>query len=160
MVVRDIRTRWNYTQAMIERALQLRQAINKWVMDTGEMDEILLTQGDWTLLEQLNDILKVCDIFLVFLSQLINIFHQVFTEVTLQMSHASTPTISFVLPLYRLMENHLLKVSQDSGPDGLPRNVRAAANRALDKLYKYKSQADDHHYYKLGTSKFKLFFFY
>ncbi|KAI0284496.1 hypothetical protein BC826DRAFT_919592 [Russula brevipes] len=59
MVVRDVRTRWNYTHAMIARALLLQEAINTWIFETSELQGCLFTKSDWTKLEHLADILEV-----------------------------------------------------------------------------------------------------
>ncbi|KAE9383794.1 hypothetical protein BT96DRAFT_769688, partial [Gymnopus androsaceus JB14] len=57
MVIRDVRTRWNSTYAMIQRALKLRLAIDEWVF--GEERELLLTPDQWDMLSKLGDLLKV-----------------------------------------------------------------------------------------------------
>ncbi|KAG6839502.1 hypothetical protein C0991_002004, partial [Blastosporella zonata] len=47
MVVQDVRTRWNYTHAMIGRAIHLREAINKWIFATPNLHGFLLSPADW-----------------------------------------------------------------------------------------------------------------
>ncbi|KIM35221.1 hypothetical protein M413DRAFT_79609 [Hebeloma cylindrosporum] len=74
MVVRDVCTRWNYTQSMIERGLEMRQGIDQWVFETGEMSEMRLSRADWSLLEKLNDQLKVST------SRILDI-HDLFTKI-------------------------------------------------------------------------------
>ncbi|KAK0430961.1 hypothetical protein EV421DRAFT_1720930 [Armillaria borealis] len=59
MAIRDIITRWNYTHAMIERALILRKAIDNWVFATDELKPLLLTSAQWNMLEKLGSILGV-----------------------------------------------------------------------------------------------------
>jgi len=59
MVVRDVRTRWNYTHAMIRRGLLLREAIDTWAFDTETFRGLLLTRADWDLLSQIADVLEV-----------------------------------------------------------------------------------------------------
>ncbi|KAF7371616.1 Eukaryotic translation initiation factor 3 [Mycena venus] len=54
MVVRDVRHRWNYTHAMIERALLLRKAIDTWVFEKEELQPLSLNDN-WKLLEALGD---------------------------------------------------------------------------------------------------------
>ncbi|EIN07765.1 hypothetical protein PUNSTDRAFT_27160, partial [Punctularia strigosozonata HHB-11173 SS5] len=58
MVIRDIRTRWNYTHAMIKRAEMLRESIKHWVFDTEEMQGVTLTDKDWIELKHIGDILE------------------------------------------------------------------------------------------------------
>ncbi|KAF8330254.1 hypothetical protein F5887DRAFT_895956 [Amanita rubescens] len=60
MVIRDVRTRWNFTHAMIRRALLLREAINSWVFAVPELHGLILKPSDWSILEQIADILEVC----------------------------------------------------------------------------------------------------
>lgn len=78
MPIRDVRTRWNFTHAMIKRALLLKevshrifssgpqltqthqtQAINRWIFDTPTLQHLLLTSSEWQLLEQLCSVLEV-----------------------------------------------------------------------------------------------------
>ncbi|KAF6743919.1 hypothetical protein DFP72DRAFT_773509, partial [Ephemerocybe angulata] len=59
MVVRDVRTRWNSTHAMIVRALLLRKAIDEWVIRTPEYRHVLLSKEDWKELECLDVIFEV-----------------------------------------------------------------------------------------------------
>ncbi|KAJ7770292.1 hypothetical protein DFH07DRAFT_711827, partial [Mycena maculata] len=58
MVVRDVRHRWNYTHAMIERGLLLKQAIDSWVLEREELRPLFLKAEDWKLLEMLGRVLK------------------------------------------------------------------------------------------------------
>ncbi len=75
MVIRDVRTRWNYTHAMIKRALILQkvavlihglasswqgtlQAIHKWVV-SHELQDLVLQPDQWVFLEKLGSILEV-----------------------------------------------------------------------------------------------------
>jgi hypothetical protein len=75
---------------------------------------------------------------------------QPFTEVTLQMSHSTIPTIPFVLPLYHKMENHLEMVSTSWEHSF---KIQHAAEQGLQKLGKYSSVAKTHHSYILGTGE-------
>ncbi|EEB88625.1 hypothetical protein MPER_13449, partial [Moniliophthora perniciosa FA553] len=58
MVIRDVKTRWNYTHAMIRRALFLREAIDSWTFETKEMRAAGLSVKDWRLLEAIADMLE------------------------------------------------------------------------------------------------------
>jgi hypothetical protein len=68
MVIRDVRHRWNYTHAMIQRARLLRevrissqssfiaqyyntQAIDTWVLERPEIRPLLLKGTEWSFLE-------------------------------------------------------------------------------------------------------------
>ncbi|KAJ7800160.1 hypothetical protein B0H14DRAFT_3490958 [Mycena olivaceomarginata] len=91
MVIRDVKHRWNYTEVMISRAL----AIQRWVLERDELHSLVLSDNHWKLLEALREILKV------------------FTKVTLQMSKSSTPTLPWVLPMYKKMLVHLWSTRDD-----------------------------------------------
>ncbi|KDR65759.1 hypothetical protein GALMADRAFT_1362644 [Galerina marginata CBS 339.88] len=129
MVIRDVRTHWNYTHAMIKHALILQKAINKWVLNCGLQDLSLLLE-EWLILEKLGAMLEV------------------FTQVTLQMSHSTTPTLPWVLPMYEHMDRHLQKHIQD--PNQLPA-LRAAAMSGLQKLNHYHSMARECQYNVIAT---------
>ncbi|KAJ6563486.1 hypothetical protein B0H10DRAFT_2239418 [Mycena sp. CBHHK59/15] len=59
MVIRDVKHRWNFTEAMISRGKLLRKAIDQWVLEREELRPLLLTHEQWKLLEALGDILRV-----------------------------------------------------------------------------------------------------
>ncbi|KAF8135214.1 hypothetical protein K438DRAFT_1455916, partial [Mycena galopus ATCC 62051] len=56
--VRDVKHKWNYTEAMITRARLLRVAIDRWVLDHAELQALFLMEKEWATLEKLGDILK------------------------------------------------------------------------------------------------------
>ncbi|KAJ3756617.1 hypothetical protein EV360DRAFT_7620, partial [Lentinula raphanica] len=58
MVVRDVRTRWNYTHAMIRRALLLQEAIDAWTLSTPKMQDLFILGREWKLLKELADVLE------------------------------------------------------------------------------------------------------
>ncbi|KAJ7805465.1 hypothetical protein B0H14DRAFT_3153436, partial [Mycena olivaceomarginata] len=122
MVVHDVRHRWNYTHAVVECALLLKSAINNWVVKREELVSLNLNTTEWELLEKLGNLLEM------------------FTNVTKQMSHSSTPTRPWVLPLYIGMRAHLRSSRDDST---LPDSLRSAATAALEKLEVYFSNACD-----------------
>jgi hypothetical protein len=81
MVIQDVVTRWNYTHAMIKRALMLCkvssfslvftllmsefiiiQAVDQWVFENEKLWTLLLTNEQWILLEQLCSILEASHI--------------------------------------------------------------------------------------------------
>ncbi|KAF5335248.1 hypothetical protein D9758_017381 [Tetrapyrgos nigripes] len=51
MVIRDVRTRWNYTHAMIQRGHLLRSAINEWVLKHEDLLDLRISKEDWAELE-------------------------------------------------------------------------------------------------------------
>ncbi|KAJ7084205.1 hypothetical protein C8R44DRAFT_721855, partial [Mycena epipterygia] len=63
---------------------------------------------------------------------------EIFTQVTLQMSCSSTPTLPWVLPMYEKMLMHLR--AWGSG-ESVPESVRTAASAGLGELETYYSKA-------------------
>jgi hypothetical protein len=67
-MVRDVSTRWNSTASMIERALQLREALKLLVVMEqhnrargARLGRFKLSKDEWELLSQLFPILDVRD---------------------------------------------------------------------------------------------------
>ncbi|KAJ6489262.1 hypothetical protein C8R47DRAFT_479101 [Mycena vitilis] len=120
MVVRDVKHRWNYTGAMITRALMLRKAIDKWFFDWEELRPLLLIAKEWDMLKRLGGILEI------------------FSKVTKQMSRAKAPTLPWVLPMYE----HILKELTAHRDDfTLLSPLRTAASAGLEKLNQYSDKA-------------------
>ncbi|KAF5372244.1 hypothetical protein D9758_004983 [Tetrapyrgos nigripes] len=131
MVIWDVRTRWNYTHAMLKRARLLRKAVNEWVHLHEEFHELTLSLNDWKWLENLENFLEK------------------FTQVTLTLSHSHTPTLPFVLPMYRHMANELHLCSNDSS---FPATMCGAMHEGIKKLDKYHKLAKENHFYVLATA--------
>ncbi|KAI9450375.1 cytochrome P450 [Russula earlei] len=108
----------------------IRDAINDWVFKTPGLRTLLLDDNEWKTLGEMADILEL------------------FTEVTLQMSHSQVPTIPFVLPLYQKMEKHLEAILISWKHSF---KIQQAAEQGLAKLRKYSIPAKLHHSYILGT---------
>jgi hypothetical protein len=65
-MVRDVATRWNSTAALLERALQLREALNQLVVSeqhnrprTARLRRFQLSKNEWELLDRLFPLLEV-----------------------------------------------------------------------------------------------------
>ncbi|KAF5365434.1 hypothetical protein D9758_010856 [Tetrapyrgos nigripes] len=114
---------------MIRRARCLKEAIDEWVFRHEEFRDLGLSKEDWKRLEQLEEILEV------------------FTVVTNVMSRADTPTLPYVLPMYRKMEQKLMHVKNDP--------VLASFSEAIDagirKLDKYHQLAKSNQFYVVAT---------
>jgi hypothetical protein len=57
MVVRDVKTRWNYTHAMIKRGYTLRKAIDTWCLHYAPDFHISTLQ--WKVLDEICKVLEV-----------------------------------------------------------------------------------------------------
>ncbi|KAJ7839207.1 hypothetical protein B0H14DRAFT_2512952 [Mycena olivaceomarginata] len=131
MVIRDVKHRWNFIEAMITRALKLRKAIHRWVIEHDELLPLRLEEKDWTLLESLGQIL------------------QVFTKVTLEMSKSTTPTLPFVIPMYEKMLKHLHATCEDENV----LQLRVAVSAGLEKLNTYYQKARACQFNVIATGK-------
>ncbi|KAJ6464225.1 hypothetical protein DFH09DRAFT_1489009, partial [Mycena vulgaris] len=123
MVIRDVKHRWNFTEAMISHPPILiiaPRAIQRWVLERDELHPLVLSEEHWKLLEALGEILKV------------------FTKVTLQISKSSTPTLPWVLPMYEKMLVHLRSTRDD---EKILQPLRVAASAGLEKLETYYAKA-------------------
>ncbi|KAG2138040.1 ribonuclease H-like domain-containing protein [Suillus bovinus] len=131
MVIHNVATRWNYTHAMIQRALMLHEAIEKWVFKRKELhDELYLSSQECTFLKQLADILEV------------------FTKVTFYMSCLNTPTLPWAIPMYHHMETALQSATSD---DNVSRKLQQACAVGLWKLHHYFNMARHNHFNTLAT---------
>ncbi|RXW12861.1 hypothetical protein EST38_g12992, partial [Candolleomyces aberdarensis] len=132
MPSRDVRTRWNSTHGMIGRAKILREAINRWIFETPEYEDLGLRKQDWEELETIHAVLEP------------------FTTATLQLSSSRCPTIPFVLPIYDALEKHLSQIIGDTSRYSM--SIRSAVSIGKSKLMKYKTLAVGNHNYILGTA--------
>ncbi|KAJ2920749.1 hypothetical protein H1R20_g16345, partial [Candolleomyces eurysporus] len=128
----DVKTRWNSTHGMVGRGLILREAINRWVFETPEYEDLGLKKSNWEELERIHEVLEP------------------FTMATLQLSSSKCPTIPFVLPIYDALEKHLSAIIGNS--QRYTFTVRTAVSIGKAKLLKYKSLAVQNHNYILGTA--------
>ncbi|KAF8978236.1 hypothetical protein BDQ17DRAFT_1427448 [Cyathus striatus] len=115
---------------MIAWALTLHEAINRWVFETTEYEDLLLSKKDWEHLEQLWKLLDCITVH------------------TQQLSISRCPTIPFVLPIYDSLERHLTAASVSSD---LAMELCMAAGVGKMKLLKYKWNAVTNYNYILGT---------
>jgi hypothetical protein len=103
-----------------------------------ELRPLLLRADQWALLQQIGNLLEVWTCFAK-LDCILTAF-KAFTQVTLQMSRARTPTSPWVIPVYEHMNNHLSKAGADTN---LLPSVRTAALAGLQKLMKYHPKATE-----------------
>ncbi|KAJ6648282.1 putative AC transposase [Pseudolycoriella hygida] len=139
IVVRDVRTRWNSTHAMFERAKQLRQPYDLTLASIQKLRKYGLFDEDWEKIDKLIDLLSP------------------FQEATLMLSNEHSPTISRIAGVYQELFNLLEKyVKTDVGDKGFLASKRAkrndiqrypawlveAAQRGLNKLEKCYPSSD------------------
>jgi hypothetical protein len=110
MMVRDVAMRWNSTAELLERALQLREALNLLVIAeqhnrprSARLKRFQLTKQEWELLEKLFPLLEAST--LIWCSMMIGflMYSQVFLIATKQMSQSKTPLVHEVIPLFDII---------------------------------------------------------
>ena len=138
--VLDVRVRWNSTYKMIERALELRPALDRLLtLDssrTFQRAQLTLDGSDWIVLEKLKDIL------------------QVFVMGTKFASGSTYPTLTMQLPYYQFTQNKLHRLIQAEWESSIREDTEldprastllwAAADEAYKKLNLYWQKTDDH----------------
>ncbi len=104
MLKMDVRTRWNSTFYMLQRALRLRPAIDSWleshpVIGKARLGNLQFTDNDWVLLDE------VC-----------KLIHR-FEKATTKTSAAKYPTLNLVVPLYieliMFVDNSINSLNED-----------------------------------------------
>ncbi|KZP08161.1 hypothetical protein FIBSPDRAFT_725138 [Athelia psychrophila] len=114
----------------IAMLMVIRDAVDDWVFQHETLRPLMLSNSEWTLLEQLGSVLEI------------------FTRVTLEMSRAGTPTLPWAIPCYHLMETALTKTSEDST---LPAKLRLAIDAGITRLRHYYKIALSNHYNVIAT---------
>jgi hypothetical protein len=160
MVVRDVKTQWNSTHAMIKHACILQKASTEPSFDTlltmtqaldyfavGHAPSFYLVEREWKVLEQLEELLSVCACYYLCAC---TYMYQIFTQVTLKMSMNKQPTLCWVLPMYLHMEQKMYAAASDTKLDV---NIRDAVHAALPKLNKYYKMAKRNKNNILATSQ-------
>ncbi|KAI1521708.1 Dimer-Tnp-hAT domain containing protein, partial [Pyrenophora tritici-repentis] len=153
-VIRDVKTRWNSTYDMLERALKIQKYIDEWLkqeillrpgshldssLDNNQMAEIdfrdlkrlRLSSTEWHHLELVTEMLKR------------------FKTATSFLSQNEKPQIQYIWLMYNRLFDFLDKMSEDLDEDEENQDdrewldvVRAAADRGRLKLSKYYSKTD------------------
>ncbi|KAJ3753352.1 ribonuclease H-like domain-containing protein, partial [Lentinula raphanica] len=110
--------------------LEKLMAIDEWTFRNKDFRSVSLREDDWDQLRQIERVLEV------------------FTSVTLQMSRSDTPTIPYVLPMYRHMEVTLQELETDVA---LSFSIQTAITVGLEKLAKYHELAKRNQFYIIAT---------
>ena len=156
-MVRDVSTRWNSTTSMLERALQLREALKLLtVMEQHNRSRgarlawFKLSKDEWDLLAQLFPVLDVSFMITKYESSLTLSWSQVFLSATKRISSHSTPLLHHVIPLFDIITRKLDGFVDDGK---LHPCVRVAAARGRAMLNKYYGLSDDSVMYRIAMCK-------
>ncbi|KAH9954170.1 hypothetical protein BGW80DRAFT_1227660 [Lactifluus volemus] len=119
-LLRDMDVRWSSTLLMIERALILRTAVDKFLAlrDMEELRKYRLSVSDWDMLEVFRKVLSIP-----------HAFQQ-------RLSGESTPTLCDAIPAFEAM-----KIKWQIQKDKIP-SVSRIIDKGLDKLEEYRARAE------------------
>jgi hypothetical protein len=125
----DMRVRWNSTYAMIDRFLYLRRALERLFTFSREnkIEQFVLNDAEWTLLERLQTILKI------------------FVEPTVHLSGSKYPTLHLQLPYYSLLLRQLSQfvTEEEERNNGNPFLLSRAVDDGWEVLNEYWKKTDD-----------------
>ncbi|KAI0060763.1 hypothetical protein BV25DRAFT_1806882, partial [Artomyces pyxidatus] len=112
-LLRDVETRWSSTFLMIDRALELSQAVNSFMSSRDALAGLVLTPTDYEVLSDIRNFLSIPH------------------ETQQELSFEQTPTLPHVIPSYELLVT-MLRDAQVT----LPR-IRPAIQEAIRKIEEY-----------------------
>jgi hypothetical protein len=115
-LVVDVRTRWNSTYDMIERALELRKPLDEMAELVSDLRKYKLTDGEWKLLVGIHK------------------FFGLFKVASNQLCATSYPTLAATVPVYNFMIDRL---EDYRDTDTCPAATRVATDAAIDRLKQF-----------------------
>ena len=116
-LLRDVKTRWNSTLEMLERALAMKVYIRHWVVEFPQYAPVLLTEDEWIIIGQVMAVLAP------------------FRLCTLWAQTTKSITIHRSLDIYALLVTHIEAQIPKVPADGLP--WERALRRALEQAAVY-----------------------
>jgi hypothetical protein len=123
--IKDVKTRWNSTHALICRALELKPALKQLCSSDKRLRPFRLLGEEWLLLEDLRDLLKS------------------FVTATEALSGGLYPTISFQLPYFAVLMQNLETFHDNHARQSPNSPLLAAASAGLAHLKKYMQDTDN-----------------
>lgn len=135
-LLRDVRTRFNATLTMIERAKEMMQPFDMTLSCIPKLRKYGLNKDDWHMISELIKLLSP------------------FKEATVMLSNEHSPTLSRLASVYHLLFNHLEKYIDNNVDETSAKRARKdnrqvhpewlieAANNGWEKLRKYYPTSD------------------
>lgn len=128
----DVKTRWNSTYEMIERALTLQRALESICNSVSHLRPMALSSAEWIYLQKLQHLLNN------------------FVKFTVEVSASKhRVTINQAVPTYNVLIDAIDQYAADSD-NGM--QLRTAAFKARSKLVKYYGKTDDCPIYAIATA--------
>ncbi|TFY73141.1 hypothetical protein EWM64_g10871, partial [Hericium alpestre] len=135
----DISTRWNSTYDMLHFVLEHKRAVRAFVGDTKlGLDAFELTAQEWSIAQQLHDVLHYTHILIV--------SSQILKDATSFFSHG-TPNLVTVIPAMDHIDQHLTFDSLDTKFHPV---IRASLNIAKCTLNRYYTMTDLSEVYRIA----------
>jgi hypothetical protein len=129
-LIDDVKTRWNSTFLMLERALELREPLDNFAACDRDLREYQLTDEEWSLLETVSGLLKV------------------FKDATDCLCASSYPTLSTAIPIYNYMMD---QVEDFRDTHSECKAIVEATSAAIEKFKEYYSKGSDAAVYPVAT---------
>ncbi|KAJ6643111.1 putative AC transposase [Pseudolycoriella hygida] len=135
-LLRDVRTRFNATLTMMERAEEMKQPFDMTLNCIPKLRKYCLNKEEWQMIHELIKLLKP------------------FKEATIMLSNEHSPTMSRISSVYHVLFNHLEKVMDNNDNEAPAKRSRKinqqerpewlmnAASNGWEKLRKYYPTAD------------------
>jgi len=119
-LILDVKTRWNSTMMMIERALEYKEIIDMATTSIKELRRAFLEDDEWKILKELVEILVP------------------FQQATVIMSTQSSPTLSRITGMYQALLDHLeASIERQENT-----HIGKAASEGREKLLSYYTTCD------------------
>ncbi|EXX56006.1 hypothetical protein RirG_220070 [Rhizophagus irregularis DAOM 197198w] len=128
-LILDIRTWWNSTHDMLERALEMREALDATASSDKDLRIFELNENEWNTIKEIMSVLKV------------------FIRATKVVSSAKYPILSTTIPIYNFLIDKLESYCDKSNYSDIANAVKVGIN----KLDTYYTKTDDTNMYTVAT---------
>lgn len=64
-LIPDIRTRWNSTEFMIERALKLKEPLSNLTSYDKDLNDYIFSEEEWECIKNIHKLMKVCNLYII-----------------------------------------------------------------------------------------------